>query len=354
MKKAVLTMPIKPYYNFSLGKMSTPILAESLAKKLGAEFYLVVNMLDSYNTREFAPYKTLLENYQIMPDYYWIDSEHKDELISKIYLLIQKGYVYETMKKVVSCNCKKVEICYDSIEFINQKDSCFEEKNGKYYCKHCQHECFIEYQKVLVFNPANIDKNSLLFYPKFITNDVKTFSNGVAQKEIIISRRRNTGVELLHNQTLYSIDIDFLWELYLSLFEEEEKIVLCSNHQLYQLYMVLLLEKCFDNNTTTIGLATPHVNMHGSELEQSLEQRILSFKLWELLNFRWNVKENKIDYGLISYLNSMNVTKKQQLYEIIMQEDSETISVDNLDKILHKDFNFQNSTRKLKKERKNV
>lgn len=40
MNKMVITLPIAPYKNFSIGKLSTPILAEALAKKLMASFIL--------------------------------------------------------------------------------------------------------------------------------------------------------------------------------------------------------------------------------------------------------------------------------------------------------------------------
>ena len=54
MERLILTMPIAPYSKFSIGKMSTPILAEALAKKMGGEFYLAVNLLDSYKNREIS------------------------------------------------------------------------------------------------------------------------------------------------------------------------------------------------------------------------------------------------------------------------------------------------------------
>ena len=56
MERLILTMPIAPYKKFSIGKMSTPILAEALAKKLGAEFHIATNLLDSYNKREITSY----------------------------------------------------------------------------------------------------------------------------------------------------------------------------------------------------------------------------------------------------------------------------------------------------------
>ena len=51
MNKMVITLPIAPYKNFSIGKLSTPILADALAKKIDGKFYLAVNLLDSYKER---------------------------------------------------------------------------------------------------------------------------------------------------------------------------------------------------------------------------------------------------------------------------------------------------------------
>ena len=53
--------------------------------------------------------------------------------------------------------------------------------------------------------------------------------------DIIISRDRNTGIVIEINNNRYNLDVDFLWEIYLSLFDETEKVVMCCNRQLYQL-----------------------------------------------------------------------------------------------------------------------
>ena len=42
MERIIMTMPIAPYKTFSVGKMSTPILAETLAKKMNCKFILAV------------------------------------------------------------------------------------------------------------------------------------------------------------------------------------------------------------------------------------------------------------------------------------------------------------------------
>lgn len=353
MKRIVITMPISPYQTYSVGKMSSPILATSLAKKMNAECILSVNLFDSYKMRELLPYQNLLKAYQIDPSYYWIDKDNLQELLSSIYYLIEKGYVKEEEKEILHCDCKKVEIGTTNIKTINMVDSCFICLDDEYYCKSCKSRCIVTKEKVLVFNPNLIDKNSLVFYPEFINKDIKTFHNTVGTNDIIISRKRETGVKIVYNNSLYNIDIDFLWQVYLSLFKEEEKIVLCSNHQLYQLYMTLMLEKCFNASSNTIGLATPYINVDRLD-EIKLENRLISLKLFTLFNFKWKNKENIVDRGLINYLNSMNVSKKQELYNIVMQENVCDNLMGNLKEILISDFNFQNANKVLKRSRKNV
>ena len=118
MERIIMTMPIAPYNKFSVGKMSTPILAETLAKKMDCKFILAVNLLDSYKNRDIVEYKELLEKYNIIPDEYWIDIEHIEELLKKLYYLIEKGYICSREKEIMTCDCKKVEISKENISLF--------------------------------------------------------------------------------------------------------------------------------------------------------------------------------------------------------------------------------------------
>ena len=144
----------------------------------------------------------------------------------------------------------------------------------------------------MIFNPNFISQKDLMLYPNFINKDIKTFWETVGKNEIIVSRSRETGIKFSYHNETYNIDIDFLWQMYLSLFSSEEKVVICSNHQLYQLFMVSLLENCFRNNGKTICLATPYLNVE-NQLECSLEKRLLSTKLVALLSLKWAKKEEQ-------------------------------------------------------------
>ena len=353
MEKIIMTMPIAPYDNFSIGKMSTPILADFLAQKMDAKFVLAVNQLDAYKKRKIDNYLELLQQYGIKPDYVWIDSEHKIELLDKINYLIDNNYIYSDKRAIMSCDCKKVEIPVVNLETINLTDSCFYKKNNQFFCKSCNMPCKVMDEDVLIFQPKLLQDREFNFYPEFINKDIKTFTNTIMENEIVLSRKRNTGVTLEYGNKSYNIDIDFLWQVYLSLFPNANKIVMCSNHQLYQLFIVSMLEKCYNNNGNTISLATPYLNSTYKN-EQELKNRILSLKIFTVLNQKWAKKENVINEGLLNYINSMNVNKKEMLYEILQEKTSEEDMLKALKEILTKDFNFQNANNELKRRRKNV
>lgn len=357
MEVIVITMPIAPYNKFSVGKLSTPILAEALAKKMQAKFIIAVNLLDSYKERDINSYQSLLQQYDIHPDEYWIDKENIDKLLEKIQFLIDSGYIRPKVERILTCDCQKVEIPERNIATINMNDASFEIQGTEYYCKSCHGKCSCSERNVLNFDPKRIPEIKLHFFPDFLNKDVATFFNTVGQNEIIISRSRNTGIKIMYDGIPYNLDIDFVWGVYLALFPSCDKVVLCSNHQLYQLFMVAMLEKCFNTSGKTICLATPYLNIHDKALEQQLQGRVISLKLFTLLNQKWAKKENSFDEGLLTYINRMAVEKKQMLYELVSESMDGGASLPViLKQILTKEFNRQELQKRLqrRRRRKNV
>lgn len=145
--RLIITLPISPYDKMSVGKMTTPILGESLAKSMDCNFIMAINVLNSYKNKKYDSFIKLLNYYQINPNKYWIDNHYVKELINKIYLLNEMGYICEKEKEVMTCNCGKVEIDKENINTINMNDSLFEIKDEKYYCKFCNKQCYVEKNK---------------------------------------------------------------------------------------------------------------------------------------------------------------------------------------------------------------
>ena len=125
---------------------------------------------------------------------------------------------------------------------------------------------------------------------------------------------------------------------------------MCSNRQLYQLYMVGMLELTFKNNKNTIFLATPYLEY--SQKQEELEERIISLKIFTLLVMKWSKKDNLFDESLLKYINTMNVEKKQMLYNLLIEEiESKSEIIEDLNIILSKKYNFQNANKELKRRR---
>lgn len=351
--RLIITLPIAPYSSMSVGRMTTPILGESLSKSMNGKFVMSINLLSTYQNRESEGFYNLMKRYNINPDYYWCDRDHINELIRKVYYLINKGYITEKEKEIIFCNCGKVEIEKENIKTINLNDSLIEIFNDKYYCKSCKKECNCAIKKVMVFNSRMVDKSNMIFYPDFINRDKITFDNTVGSNDIIISRKRNTDIIIEMNNNQYNLDIDFLWEIYLSLFKQSEKIVMCCNRQLFQLYMVGMLDKCFNPSSNTVCLATPY--LENSIKQNELENRELSLKIFSLLVLKWAKKDNIFDESLLKFINSMNVKKKQMLYDILLEEiDINNNTKEDLRTVLTKKYNFQKVNSELKRRRENV
>lgn len=351
--RLIITLPVAPYSSMSVGRMITPILSESLSKSMNGKFVMSINLLSTYQNRESEGFNNLMKEYNINPDYYWCDRDHINELIEKVYYLINKGYITEKEKEIIFCDCEKVEIEKENIKTINLNDSLIESFNDKYYCKSCKKECNSVIKKVMVFNSRMVDKSNMIFYPDFINRDKITFDKTVGSNDIIISRKRNTGIIIEMNNNQYNLDIDFLWEIYLSLFKQSEKIVMCCNRQLFQLYMVGMLEKCFNPSSKTICLATPY--LENSIKQDDLENRELSLKIFSLLVLKWAKKDNVFDESLLKFINSMNVNKKQMLYDILLEEININDNIkEDLRCVLTKKYNFQNVNTELKRRRRDV
>ena len=114
--------------------------------------------------------------------------------------------------------------------------------------------------------------------------------------------------------------------------------------------MVGMLEKCFNNTNKTVCLATPY--LEHSTKEEELQSRILSLKMFSLLVMKWAKKDNTFEYSLLKYLNTMNVEKKQKLYDTMLEEINVSDNISNdLKQVLTKQYNLQNSLNRMKKGR---
>ena len=352
MTKAIITLPLSPIKADELGRMTTPIVGNAIAHMLDANFYLSVNLLDSFKDRtlDFLRYKEVITNLNLSRATYWLDKDNQEELINLLNTLIKKNIVYEMKTNIFKCPCGVVEIEEKNLASTNPNKAHYEVRNNEIYCTKCKRKCEKIWQDVLVFDPRKINIKPIIFKPDFLNKDIKTFDKNIKESYQVISRARATGININYNDKNYNIDIDFLWSLYLTLFKEDEKIVMCGNHEVYQLYYACLIEKCFNSNAKTIALATPYLtglNSLSSKVNNQ-EQELIN-KLGILFNLKWARKEKEYDKTIFNYIEKLSLDKKIKLYQLLTKPINCSNILDEDINLVLKRFNMQNLVNEMKR-----
>lgn len=352
MSKAILTLPLTPVDGNNYGKFVTPIICETLSNILNCNYYHCINILDSFNNRDtmLNKYITSLKTNNINYSKLWYDDKNISNLLKNIEVLIKKGFIFEINTIICRCECGIVEIEKNKIKTCNPKNLKFDYNEGNLICKHCKTLCREYREKILAFIPTNIKLEDIKVLPNYLNKDIKTYEQTVLHSYVAVSRKRNTGISIIHNGNKYNIDVDFLWSTYLNTFEEKEKIVVSGNKMLYQLFLVSVLEKCFAIENNTILIGTPYItNIKNIMNDTNFTKNEKLRKLFIIFNTKWQKKEILYDETILKYLNRLSEIKLNELYDIL----NSTIFItpnfyEDVDKILKNKLNMQNNVKKLK------
>ncbi len=345
--KAVVTLPLSPKKSNEYARLVTPVLGETLSKAMNASFYLCVNLLDSFGERTefFEEYQSNIAKHKIECQI-WKDNDYLNELLENISRLIKNGYIYEKETEVYVCSCTRVEIERKNIDTCNPNNRIFQVIGNELYCPKCNGFCHLERGKSLIFDPSGLKNSSLLFRPNYLNNKARPFLSTISNSYTVISRKRNTGVSLNYNGKNYNIDIDFLWATYLSLFNEEEKILICGNKELYQLFLAGIIERCINPFANTILIGTPIITNIN---DYNYAEDVLTRKLSIIFNTRWGNDLCKFNEGILTYLDKLSMDKKIELYNMVCEGNDDEEFIPLLDDTMKTRFDFQSYVRRVKK-----
>ena len=145
-------------------------------------------------------------------------------------------------------------------------------------------------------------------------------------------------------------DVDFVWQNYLASFQEE-KVVIGSNHTLYAMYMVNLLEQCKNNGKSPIiFIAVPHVkgleDISFRQLNNAEKKLNICFATCRMKNSssKWEQK----DY---IHLSRLSQNKRKAFFDVaferIHRENGETLE-SYIGRIIADEINFQKIIAKTK------
>lgn len=256
---AVITLPMKPHRKEKIGMIVIPSIADVFAKRLGAKSYLGINLMDSYVKREdfVTNYYDLLYQMNIDFDSVWVDKEEQETLFKNVQKLIDNGFVKEKNMNMLRCPCGVIDMKMGSEnDFVTKRS--YEVRNDEIYCKECGKICKCVKENVLVFNSGNIEFKGETI-PSRISKEQQEFHQKLKNEDILVSRLRNTNIPVVVNGKKYNIDVDFAVLTYLACFDEKRKVIIGSNHHIYQMYLMELLSKCLGKESENVYVAIPYV-----------------------------------------------------------------------------------------------
>ena len=349
----VTTLPIKPQYETLVGMCIAPVISEIVGKTFNASNVISINLLHSYEDKDknCAKYIDGIKNVGIKFDDIFIDKEHLTELKKIIYDLYENKYIVEMINKVYRCKCGKIDISANGIRDFNNGDLYYK-KNNKIYCTSCASEC-AEYNEpglYIYLDPKVNDYTSIT--PNFLKSDLNHFNKSFKGSYILISKSRKTNCTLETNNGIYNIDNDFIWMNYIQCFNEKNQILIASNHQLYEMYILNYINAMFYNKNLNF-IATPYMKKPDFNIEENFDLNSDKYykKLCLIYSLKWKNKSCNYDRSLFKFIKKLNVDNRRILFDYISQNiENITTIEEELNKLFMKDINIQNNINELKRK----
>lgn len=350
----VTTMPIKPQENISIGMCIAPFLSEIVSQKIETPNIFSINLLHSYENKDFvcANYINALKEIGIKFNKVFIDKENLLYLKKSVYDLYEKGIIVERNSNIVRCKCGKIDIVKEGIRNFENGDLYYR-KGDVLYCKECNSVCkeYKENQLYLYLNPKICDYTKIT--PNFLQAELNHFYKMMPGKYILVSKNRNTDCQIQTNNKTYNIDNDLLWMNYIQCFNEKNEILIASNHQLYEMYILNYINNMSSKKNLNF-IATPYMKKSNFDINQEFNKYddVLYKKLSLLYSLKWKNKDCTWNKSIFKGIAKLGGIKREILYnDIIESKISENFNIEEyLNYIFLKEINMQDNVNSVKKK----
>lgn len=347
MKDYVITsFPMKPSNKMKVGSLTAPLFVSFISNKLKIKKVLSLNMLNSFKDIDYSKeYVEILKGINLEYDDVLVDKEHLSELLDKIRKIDNIGLLIPKRERILKCNCGKVDMLFSSLNSFD--NGLIIKENDKFKCSSCECECEVIEEERLFIKIDSKYLSKVKAIPNMYDDNLNTLNDEFKDKCYLISKSRTTGVK--YNN--YNLDIDFVWSLYTTLFNEKNIIIVTSNRHLMKVFFCNYIANIFDKNL--IYLLHPYI-----EKKDTIDWNVSLFKydyyyqhLYLIYNCRWNSKDCFYDIGMFNSLAKLRGEGRKKLYEYLLN----CVSINNLFEYLN-DFitnkiNFQNNFKEMNKNR---
>lgn len=321
MEKCLVTLPITPVANPSLGLVGAILTGDFAARNLGLKFVLALgpsNMRTPVSEREetVAAFVRHLANVGIRPDHIWrSDSEPNQRMIRECFLrMLNDSLITLSAADVEICPCGVVEKLAAATEWY-EKRRLYSLRTGVPYCKFCNQRVIVQRKPVYRFQ-VKTDAFELDPYPNFYANELQTQIGYLANTSLMVSRSRESSVKLETEYGLVYLDQDFAWQMYLPTLPSagyEPSVLLGSNHNLRAIVLIRILQQNLVPNSTLVTLIPPYFLGAGGKRmgQECLMEALLgahhknSIRAIVGMSLNWKQKESAIDTQPLALLDKM-------------------------------------------------
>ena len=346
-----MTLPAKPQPQRNIGLMFAPLIMEIVGKKLSSKKMVTLNTLHTYSdSKKYVDtYISNLRDFGIDFDEYYEDTIHKEELIDILEKLINNGKIIKKEKNIYKCDCGKVEFLENGKCFNDGK--LYSKIGDNYICNYCGSIAKRIKKEVLVMKYDSINEKVNVF-PSFLAKEMSYFSDLFNGEDILISKIRDTNLNVVINNTEYNIDVEYVWSQ-LHGISNNNKVMIASNHQVYVMFMINYLNR-LNNGADLFFVLTPYMDNSTKFVDFDKKISRLSatkIKLFLFYSLKWGKKTCLWDYGLYKKINRLDDITADRLYNDICcplkSADFNQMIIDLAEEFLKR--NFDKDLEKIKK-----
>lgn len=308
--EVITTLPMDPKRAQELFLFTTPFAAHLIAKATGRELYLPINRVGEADSVQATPYEKGLVNLGIRPYTLSYDDD-------PLFLEWMKGFINEKYasgelnireKDLVKCPCGAVEMLAEATEKIEKRT------NGKTFnisssgnmgCRKCGQEVFSSQEPVLLTNQTEL-KNNVITKPNRYAPIVEQHLQEFVVRPQLVSRGRDTALQVYLEGKPFSIDNDYIWLHYGRYLQDDLPIkgIIASNHSVRKgaLYAHFAAEQAPDIYlfvTPYVSFRWPSIRFGMDTLSDSYSPDIL--RAFLLTHLNWQIQNSYADPNLLRW-----------------------------------------------------
>lgn len=327
----VMSLPAKPQPKTNIGLMFAPLIMEIIGKKTKSNKMITLNTLHTYvSSQDYVDvYLNDLKNLSIDFDDYYEDSIHSNELLNILKILLTKNIIREKKVEIFSCKCGKVEFIKNGLCFNEGK--LYSKNNSNLICNECNSEVLLHKKNALVLNYNKCNEKVRVF-PEFLEKEMNYFVELFNDQDILISKTRDTRNYITIDKNVYNIDIEFIWSQLYGI-NSNNKIMIASNHQVYVMFIINMLNRFYNGNEVAFIL-TPY--MDNSTKFPYFQEKFddlsnIHKKLFLFYSLNWKKKTCSWDLGTYKKIKRLNIEEANKLFDILCEQ----IEYKNLDELMN-------------------